>query len=82
MVALATNWLREYFSDKIARRPGDLEDDFAGKWSFDQGPWRNTPFYPALAVLVDAGEIVYEVADDGDVWYAVPGALPSQANKV
>lgn len=80
MVALATKWLREYFSDRMARRPGDLEDDLAGQWSLDLAPWRSTPFYPALAVLVDAGEIVFETDDTGDVWYAVPGSLPSQAN--
>lgn len=77
MVALATKWLREYFSDSQARRPGDLEDDFAGQWSINQGPWRATPFYPALALLIDGGEIVFECDEEGTVWYAVPGALPS-----
>lgn len=80
MVELATKWLREYFSDGDARRPGDLEDDFTGQWSVFQGPWRNCPFYPALAILVDAGEIVFEKDDEDCVWYAIPGHLPSQAN--
>jgi hypothetical protein len=77
MVSLATKWLREYFSDKQARRPGDLEDDFAGQWSFNQRAWRATPFYPALALLVDHGEVVFEVDSEGIVWYAMQGALPS-----
>lgn len=84
MVMLAEKWLLEYFGDRVPRRPGELEDDFAGEPGIGemlmqiQGRWRNTPFFPALARLIDKGSIVYEQADDGDVWYAIPGALPSQ----
>lgn len=78
MVALATKWLAEYFADGVARRPGDLEDDFAGRWSVSLGPWTKTPFYPALALLVDRGEVVYERDKEQNVWYAIPGCLPSQ----
>lgn len=84
MVSLAEKWLLEYFSDGVPHGPGELEDDFAGEPTLVemmvelQGRWRNTPFYPALARLVDSGKIVYEQDADGDVCYAIPGALPSQ----
>ncbi len=87
MVALAEKWLLEYFSDGVPRRPGELEDDFAGEPSTLemleqlQGRWRNTPFFPALARLVDKGSIAHEQAENGDVWYAIPGALPSQTTE-
>lgn len=76
MVKLATEWLYEYFSDGKARRPGDLEDDFTGEWSLWLGVWRKTPFYPALAVLVRDGRIVFGTAKNRDIWYALPGKLP------
>ena len=84
MVALAEKWLLEYFDDGVPRRPGELEDDFAGEPGIGemlmklQGRWRDTPFFPALSRLIDKGSIVYEQADDGDVWYALPGSLPSE----
>lgn len=77
MVALAMLELREYFADNKPRRPGDLEDDFTGQWSFSGEHWRDTPFFPALAVLVNAGEIVFETDNEGIVWYSTPGFLPS-----
>jgi hypothetical protein len=70
MVRLARKWLLEYFSDGISRQPGDLEDDFAGQWSMSLQPWRHTPFFPALALLVDEGCIVFENKDDG-YWYSL-----------
>lgn len=84
MVSLAEKWLFEYFEDGVSRRPGDLEDDFSGEPSTHEmlmklhGRWRDTPFFPALARLIDKGKIVWEQASDGIVWYAIPGALPSQ----
>lgn len=80
MVELATKWLREYFSDGVARRPGDLEDNFTGQWSITLEFWCASPFYLALTLLVKAGEIVFETDDKGCVWYALPGHLPSSAN--
>lgn len=80
MVALAKKWLLEYFSDGVARRPGEMEDDFAGQWSMTLGPWRHTPFFPALALLIDEGEMTFERDDAGYLWYAIPGHLPSLAN--
>ena len=76
LVALATKWLAEYFSDGKPRRPGDLEDDFTGRWSINQGPWRATPFYPALARLVHDGKVLFGQTPDDDCWYAIPGKLP------
>lgn len=80
MVNLAKKWLLEYFGDGIARRPGDMEDDFTGQWSMALGPWRHTPFFPALALLIDEGAMTFEQDDAGDFWYAIPGHLPSLAN--
>jgi hypothetical protein len=76
LVKLATKWLGEYFDDGKPRRPGDLEDDFCGQWSIDLGPWRSTPFYPALANLVHQGRVVFGVDGEGTYWYAIPGKLP------
>lgn len=82
MVNLAEKWLLEYFSDNIPRRSGELEDDFAGEPSlYDQitsplGRWFSTPFFPALARLVDKGLIVYKKDDNNHIWYASPGYLP------
>ena len=81
MVNLATKWLEEYFSDGKARTPGDLEDDFTGRWSLLQEPWRDTPFYPALAVLVKGGKVVYGTDADGSYWYAKKGHLPSEVTE-
>lgn len=81
MVKLATKWLLEYFSDGIARRPGDLEDDFAGSWSLALGPWKSTPFFPALAQLVHDGKIVFGTDKTADVWYAIPGKLPKKVTE-
>lgn len=86
MVELAKKWLLEYFADGSAKRPGDLEDDFCGEPGIGemlvsmQGRWRESPFYPALGHLVNDGKIVFEVANDGDVFYALPGRLPSEVN--
>jgi hypothetical protein len=85
MVELATKWLYEYFSDGLPRKPGDLEDDFAGQWSIGLEAWHTTPFFPALANLVADGRIIYGRDDKsppdsleyGDVWYALPGKLPA-----
>lgn len=79
MVNLAKKWLLEYFSDGVARRPGDMEDDLAGQCSLTLLPWRHTPFFPALALLIDEGAMTYERDDAGIVWYAIPGNLPSLA---
>ena len=79
MVKLAYKYLTEYFSDNCARRPGDFEDDFCGKWSFDQGPWRASPFYPALALLVSEGSVMYRVDEGtGDFWYGTEKAIKDQ----
>ncbi len=75
MVDLCEKWLLEYFSDRQPRKPGDLEDDFCGEPSVMemfidlQGRWRATPFYPALALLIDKGLIVYWQDEDDTVWY-------------
>lgn len=77
MVSLAEKWLLEYFSDGVPRRPGDLEDDFAGEPSIAemltklQGRWRDTPFFPALGRLVSDKKVVYETDKDGVVWYKI-----------
>ena len=76
MVALAENWLIEYFTTLGARRPGDMEDDFCGTPTMGemmvnaQGRWRQSPFYPALARLVDKGAVRFWKDDDDDFWYA------------
>ena len=76
MVGLSTKWLEEYFSDGLARKPGDMEDDFVGMWSFGLEHWRCTPFFPALAVLVRDGKVVFGQDAEDNLWYAVPGKLP------
>lgn len=80
MVSLAKKWLLEYFGDGVARKPGEIEDDLAGQWSLTLVPWRHTPFFPAMALLIDEGAMTYERDGDGAVWYALPGHLPSLAN--
>ena len=77
MVTLAEKWLLEYFAAFGQKRPGDLEDDFCGKPSAlemtenPQGRWRDSPFCPALARLVDRGAVHWWKADNGDFWYAL-----------
>jgi hypothetical protein len=84
MVTLAEKWLHEYFAAFGPKRPGDLEDDFCGEpgmlemMDSLQGRWRNSPFYPALARLIDKGVVRWWQADDGDIWYALTGPLPLQ----
>ena len=80
MVNLAKKWLLEYFGDGVARMPSEMEDDLAGQWSMNFVPWRNTPFFPALALLIDEGLMAYEKDDEDNFWYAIPGCLPSQTN--
>lgn len=78
MQTLAEKWLEEYFSDGVARRPGDMEDDFTGQWSLALENWRTTPFFKALGTLVDEGKIHFGRDEKGVVWYATPGNLPCQ----
>ena len=76
MVALAEKWLVEYLTFFGTQRPGDMEDNFCGEPSMGelmsnpQGRWRQSPFYPALARLVDRGEVRYWSDAVGDVQYA------------
>lgn len=78
MQKLAEKWLEEYFSDGVARRPGDMEDDFTGQWSLTLENWRTTPFFKALGCLIDGGKIHFGRDENGVVWYATPGNLPCQ----
>ena len=86
MVSLAERWLLEYFEEFGPRRPGEMEDDFAGEPSLPEVlcnsgcRWRSTPFFPALARLIDKGFLVFERDVEGDVWYGVPGSLPPGKN--
>ena len=75
MVELAAKCLLSYFETFGSRNPGDLEDDFCGEpetfeiMSNLQGRWRKSPFYPALAHLVDRGMVQYWRDSSGYVWY-------------
>lgn len=63
MVALAEKWLLEYLTAFGPKMPGDMEDDLCGEVGLGemlanpQGRWRKTPFYPALARLVEKGAV-------------------------
>jgi hypothetical protein len=80
LVSLAEKWLLEYFSDGIERSPTILEEDFTGQDSvgsllhvqyYGKMPWYGTPFFPALARLVDRGEIIHRLDEDGNNWYKI-----------
>ena len=84
MVTLAEKWLLEYLVKFGSQRPGDMEDDFCGEPGLgemlrnSQGRWRSSPFYPALARLVDKGGVVWAKDAKGDIWYtAAPTAAPA-----
>lgn len=76
MVTLAEKWLFEYLCAFGPKRPGDMEDDFCGEpgilemMSNLQGRWRSSPFFPALARLVDKGLVHYSADVDGIFWYS------------
>jgi hypothetical protein len=73
MVSLAEKWLHEYFAAFGPKRPGDLEDDFCGEPGMlemtyiPQGRWRDSPFYPALARLIDKGVVRSGILDSSDL---------------
>lgn len=77
MVTLAEKWLLEYFAAAGPRQPGELEDDFCGEPPLlemlmnTQGRWRSSPFYPALARLVDKGKLRWWKDGDGIIWYSL-----------
>jgi len=54
-----------------------MEDDFCGQpgmfemMSNIQGRWRKSPFYPALAHLVDTGMVHYWQDNEKDIWYVI-----------
>lgn len=73
MVQLSKKYLMEYFSDGDIKKPGNLEDDFTGQWSIQLTPWKLCPFYPALALLVDEGHIIWDRDETGDIRYALKG---------
>ena len=83
MVTLAEKWLLEYLVEFGPKRPGDMEDDFCGEPGLGemlrgiQGRWRASPFYPALARLVDKGQVGWARNAEGVVWYA---AAPTEAS--
>lgn len=59
---LCVAFLRGYFADGKWRTPSNLEDDIVGGvdasllW-FGRTRWGKTPFLPALAEMVEKGEI-------------------------
>lgn len=61
-------------------RPGDLEDALCGEQKLLRvafglsdilEAWRDSPFFPALAHLINDGEVSYKVEKDGEVWYSL-----------
>ena len=82
LITLAEKWLLEYLMSFGPKRPGDMEDDFCGKpgilemMSNMQGRWRASPFYQALARLIDKGKVCWWKDEDDTVWYKPTGPLP------
>jgi len=60
-IALAKDFLREYFADGVARRPSEIEDDIVGS-----SRWNRTPFFLALSELIRSGEV--KAWRDKDGW--------------
>lgn len=62
-------------------RTGDLEDILCGEQNLFRvllgneellDAWRNSPFFPALALLVDAGEVAWRRDPETEyVWYSL-----------
>ena len=74
------------FIGNRAVRPGDLEDFLCGSPTLLDmllggflHAWFNSPYYPALTLLVEDGEIVYEIDENDCVWYARPLCLNNKS---
>lgn len=76
MVLLAMEELRTHFVNSGEQRPGDLEDALAGGMKdLGLGAWRSTPYFPALARMVDAGTVSYREDENGVIWYRLTASL-------
>lgn len=69
--------LLDYLATHGEQRPGELEDRFCGRPTSSEilrdmlGRWRGSPYYPALARLVDRGVVSYRRDETGDIWYGI-----------
>lgn len=81
MINLAEQMIVQLISESGPKRPGDLEDCLCGgqnlaSWLSPLENWRNSPFYPALARLVDSDKVKYWIDNDGIVWYGLTEKPP------
>lgn len=77
LVTLTEKWLIYYFGAFGAKRMGELEDDLCGEPGVAEimenplGRWRSSPFYPALARLVDKNIVHFRKDAEDDIWYGL-----------
>lgn len=72
VIDLAKTFLREYFSDGVARQPATLEDEIVGgvntsKLLMGGSQWGGSPFAAALGELV--AEDYVRTWHDSDGWH-------------
>jgi len=74
LIEPAKQFLISYFSDGEKKQPSDLDEDIIGGLDFSlYGPhWNKTPFFKALAELVEEKTILFEEIDNEYYYWLNP----------
>ena len=76
LVSPAKEFLKIYFSDGKERMPSDFDEDIMGgmdiSFMFGNPKWNDTPFFLALAELVEEGVVKFKKLEDGRYVYWMP----------